>query len=124
MDSGADNTYYYFYEAIDPYDDNKATDYRVIAKVRANDEALLDDWFEEVKSNNERNNTSIYESIDEYENARKEYKGNHSTSYEQFGRNGQGGSLHQSESKGNGERHTQRGGSSKQSLTKGKSRFS
>ncbi|MEG2027288.1 MAG: hypothetical protein RR062_06225, partial [Clostridia bacterium] len=76
IDSGADNNYYYFYEATDPYGDDKATDYKVVAKVRADKYELIKNWREEVERNNERSNASVYECVDEYESSKQKYRGN------------------------------------------------
>ncbi len=121
MDSGSDSRYIYFYEAIDPDNDGRATDYRVVAKVSFANKKLIDEWEAEVEANNERNyakrsNTIVYESADEYASTRKEYKGDNATFVEQPSRNGRGSEFHQGKSEGDGKRNTQKGDGSSQDV--------
>lgn len=121
MDSGSDSRYIYFYEAIDPDNDGRATDYRVVAKVSFANKKLIDEWEAEVEANNERNyakrsNTIVYESADEYASTRKEYKGDNATFVEQSSRNGRGSEVHQGEPGSDGKRNTQKGDGSSQGV--------
>ncbi len=119
MDSGSDSRYIYFYEAIDPDNDGRATDYRVVARVSFANKKLIDEWEAEVEANNERNyakrsNTIVYESADEYASTRKEYKGDNSTFVEQSSRNGRVSEVHQGEPESDGKRNTQKSDGSSQ----------
>jgi len=121
MDSGSDSRYIYFYEAIDPDNDGRATDYRVVAKVSFANKKLIDEWEAEVEANNERNyakrsNTIVYESADEYASTRKEYKGDNATFVEQSSRNGRGSEVHQGEPGSDGKRNTQKGDGSSEGV--------
>lgn len=116
MDSGSDSRYIYFYEAIDPDNDGRATDYRVAAKVSFANKKLINEWYSEVKANNERNHASVYESIDEYERAREKYQGDNGTLVGQPSRNGRIDEVHQGKSEGDGKRNTQKGDGSSQGV--------
>lgn len=116
MDSGSDSRYIYFYEAIDPDNDGRATDYRVVAKVSFANKKLINEWYSEVKANNERNHASVYESIDEYERAREKYQGDNGTLMGQPSRNGRIDEVHQGKSEGDGKRNTQKGDGSSQGV--------
>lgn len=116
MDSGSDSRYIYFYEAIDPDNDGRATDYRVVAKVSFANKKLINEWYSEVKANNERNHASVYESIDEYERAREKYQGDNGTLVGQPSRNGRIDEVHQGKSEGDGKRNTQKGDGSSQGV--------
>ena len=121
VDSGSDSRYIYFYEAIDPDNDGRATDYRVVAKVSFANKKLIDEWEAEVEANNERNyakrsNTIVYESADEYASTRKEYKGDNATFVEQSSRNGRGSEVHQGEPGSDGKRNTQKSDGSSQGV--------
>ena len=116
MDSGSDSRYIYFYEAIDPDNDGRATDYRVVAKVSFANKKLINEWYSEVKANNERNHASVYESIDEYERAREKYQGDNGTLVGQPSRNGRIDEVHQGEPGSDGKRNTQKGDGSSQGV--------
>lgn len=116
MDSGSDSRYIYFYEAIDPDNDGRVTDYRVVAKVSFANKKLINEWYSEVKANNERNHASVYESIDEYERAREKYQGDNGTLVGQPSRNGRIDEVHQGKSEGDGKRNTQKGNGSSQGV--------
>ena len=109
MRSGADARFTYFYEAYDPNGDGRATDYRVIAKVSHINQRLINDWYAEVKENNERNHASLYESIDEYGLIRGEHQSDNRTLLEEASTNGRVGGVHQGESEGDGKRTSQKG---------------
>lgn len=78
MNCGADDNYYYFYEAIDADNEGKSTDYKVVAKVPHSNQKLIKEWQNEVRKNNERNrietnDSSFYESVDEFKSTRPQY---------------------------------------------------
>ncbi len=109
MDSGSDSHYIYFYEAIDPDDNGRATDYRVVAKVSLTNEKLINKWYAEVKANNEKNHASVYERVDGYEHSTKEYNSDNSTFVGEYSRDERVGKVYQGKPASDGKRNTQKG---------------
>ncbi|MDY4592966.1 MAG: hypothetical protein SO434_06170, partial [Eubacteriales bacterium] len=116
MDSGSDSRYTYFYRAIDPNNDGRATDYKVVKKVPLTNDELINKWCLEVKENNERNHASVYESIDEYESTRKKYQGNNGIAMEQRSRNGRIDTIYKGESESDGIGHSKQGNRNKRAV--------
>ena len=113
MDSGSDSRYVYFYEAIDPDNGGRATDYRVLAKVSLANETTINEWYAEVKENNEKNHASVYAGIDEYERARKEYKGDSSNVLGESAKNGRISGVYQGQSESERIGNTEKGDGNK-----------
>lgn len=113
MDSGSDSRYVYFYEAIDPDNDGRATDYRVLAKVSLANETTINEWYAEVKENNEKNHASVYASVDEYERARKEYQSDSSNVLGKTAENGRVSGVYQGESQSERIGNTEKGDGNK-----------
>lgn len=113
MDSGSDSRYVYFYEAIDPDNDGRATDYRVLAKVSLANETTINEWYAEVKENNEKNHASVYASVDEYERARKEYQSDSSNVLGKTAENGRVSGVYQGESQSERIGNTEKGDENK-----------
>lgn len=116
MDSGSDSYYTYFYEAIDSNNDGRSTDYKVVKKVPLTNDELINEWYLEVKDNNERNHASIYESIDEYESTREKYQGNNGIAMEQRSRNGRADTIYKGESESYGIGHSKKGNRNKRAV--------
>ena len=70
-------------------------------KVPLTNDELIKKWYLEIKENNERNHTSVYESIDEYESTRKKYQGNNGIAMEQRSRNGRVDTIYKRKSECN-----------------------
>lgn len=116
MDSGSDSYYTYFYEAIDSNNDGRSTDYKVVKKVPLTNDELINEWYLEVKDNNERNHASIYESIDEYESTREKYQGNNGIAMEQRSRNGRADTIYKGEAESYGIGHSKKGNRNKRAV--------
>ncbi len=103
MKSGADDQYFYFYEAIDADHRGRSTDYKVIAKIPLKNSALINQWSEKVRRNNAENQRSLFQSISAYEFEQKRRSGDDGTLLGESARDGHDGSFHQGESGLNGE---------------------
>ena len=115
MNCGADDNYYYFYEAIDADNEGKSTDYKVVAKVPHSNQKLIKEWQNEVRKNNERNrietnDSSFYESVDEFKSTRPQYRGDNTNVFGGFPINGQVGGLDGKQHQRNGERNNPKSG--------------
>lgn len=114
MGIGHDSRFTYIYEATDADGDGHATDYIVIKKISSNNQKIINDWYQEVKVNNERNHASVYESADEYGRERRRYKSNSSNVLGESTENGRIGSVYQVESESNGKSNNQKGDRNRQ----------
>ena len=102
IDYGSDGVNYYFYKAIDPDNDGRATDYQVLTQISMNNDALYEKWNEEAKANNERNHASIPEHIARYGHIRESNQGNNAPSLGERSRNGRVSSVYKGAYNGNG----------------------
>ena len=106
---GADSDFYYFYEAIDPYNQGKASDYKVLFSVSAADEVLAKRLCEEVTKNNGRSLEVLRGDISGYRDAAKNHYSNNAYVEGKHASNGRAGGLDRGKSPSNGKRGYQKG---------------
>ena len=106
---GSDGEYYYFYEAIDPYKRGRASDYKVLFEISANDEMLAKRLCEEVTKNNGRNLEVLRGDIGRYRDARKNHHSDNANAKRSTGSHGRTGELDRGKSSQNGKRGYQKG---------------
>ncbi len=105
---GADENYYYFYEAIDPDNQGKASDYKVIERVSIRNDALVKKLRSEVEENNVRNRKSVHTDIAGYRNARQNNRRDSATPLGKLSSDGRTGGLDRGKSESKGKRGYQK----------------